>query len=162
MGIGAGLLPWPKDLPLDVATKCYRSARNAAKTDAERATEAIAKIRKLIENGERFIDATNEGQADRPIKIPPKSIGVRFTKDGRLKYGILDAAMTKILRTKNAKAIFIKRLAKAGIVSNGHGHAGTVQERLKIERDGKIIERPRLWVIDSQRFSCIANTIGRG
>ena len=91
-------------------------------------------------------------KADRPIKIPSKSIGVRFTKGGRVKYGILDAEMTKIFRTKRAKAIFTKRLAKAGILADGHGHAGTVQERLKIKRNGKIIDRPRLWVIDADKF----------
>ena len=153
MGIDAGLLPWKRSLARKVATKCYRRARNAAKTDQERAAEAVAKLRKLIEEDGRLVDASNRDQADQPIKIPPESIGVRFTKGGRVKYGILDAAMTKILRTKNAKAIFIKRLAKAGLLADGHGHAGTVQERLKIKRDGKIIDRPRLWVIDVKRFS---------
>jgi hypothetical protein len=152
MGIDAGLLPWPKSLPRKVATKCYRRARNDAKTDQERAAEGVGKLRKLIEADGRLVDASDRDQADRPIKIPAKSIGVRFTKDGRVKYGILDAAMTKIFRTKRAKALFTKRLAKEGILADGHGHAGTVQERLKIKHEGKIIERPRLWVIDDARF----------
>ena len=61
--------------------------------------------------------------------------------------------MTKIFHTKRAKALFTKQLAKAGILADGHGHAGTVQERFKIMQGGKIVERPRLWVIDSERFS---------
>jgi hypothetical protein len=153
MGIDAGLLPWPKDLPLNVATKCYRKARNAAKTDEERAAEGIEKLRKLIEEDGRLVDTSNRDQSDRPIKIPAKSIGVRLTKEGRVKYGILDAGMTKILRTKQAKALFTKRLAMAGVLADGHGHAGTVQGRLKIAHGGKIIERPRLWVIDAKKFS---------
>jgi hypothetical protein len=152
IGIDAGLLPWPKSLPRKVATKCYRRARNAAKSDRERAAEGIVKLRKLIEEDGRLVDASNADRTVRPIKIPSKSIGIRFTKEGRVKYGILDAPMSKILRTKNAKAIFIKRLAKAGLLADGHGHAGTVQERLKIKRNGKIIERPRLWVIDAKKF----------
>jgi hypothetical protein len=152
MGIDAGLLPWPKGLPLKVAKKCYRKARNAAKTDQERATEAIAKLRTLIDNGGRFVDASDRDDADRPIKIPAKCIGVRFIKGVRVKYGILDAAMTKILGTKRARALFTKRLAKAGLLADGHGHAGTVQERLKIKHDGKILARPRLWVIDAKKF----------
>jgi hypothetical protein len=157
MGIDAGLLPWPKGLPRKVATKCYRRARNAAKTDQERATEAVATLRKLIEEDGRLVDASNRDRADRPIEIPSRSIGIRFTKGGRLKYGILDEPLTKLVRTKKAKAIFTKRLAKAGLLESGHGHAGTVQERLKIKRNGKIIERPRLWVIDSERFSRSVN-----
>jgi hypothetical protein len=162
MGIDAGLLPWPKSLPRKVATKCYRRARNAAKTDQERATEAAGKLRRLIDEDGRLVDASDWDRADRPIRIPAKSIGIRFTKGGRVKYGILDSAMTKILRTKKAKAIFTKRLAKAGILSDGHGHAGTVQERLKIKRNGKILDRPRLWVIDSEWFSRRVNNGDRG
>jgi hypothetical protein len=153
MGIDAGLLPWPKSLPRKVATKCYRKARNAAKTDQERAAEGIGKLRKLIEGDGGLVDASNGAQAGQPIKIPSKCNGIRFTKEGRVKYGILDEALTKILRTKKAKAIFTKRLAKAGVLGNGHGHAGTIQERLKIERDGKIIDRPRLWVIDAKKLA---------
>jgi hypothetical protein len=162
IGIDAGLLPWPRRLPRKVATKCYRRARNAAKTDRERANEAPAMLRKLIDEDGRLVDASNSDQAGRAIKIPSKCIGVRFMKEGRAKYGILDAAMTKILRTKKAKAIFTKRLAKAGVLADGHGHAGTVQERLKIKRNGKVIDRPRLWVIDAKRFSRIVNTGDRG
>jgi hypothetical protein len=153
IGIDAGLLPWPKSLPRKVAKKCYQKARNAAKTDRERAAEGIEKLRNLIEAEGCLVDASNRDQADRPIKIPAKSIGVRLTKDGRVKYGILDAAMTKILGTKKAKAIFTKRLAEEGILAGGHGHAGTAQERLKIKHEGKIIERPRLWMIDARKFA---------
>jgi hypothetical protein len=103
MGIDAGLLPWPKSLPQKVATKCYRRARNAAKTDQERAAEGVGKLRKQIEADGRLVDASDRDQADQPINIPSKGIGVRFTKGARVKYGILDAAMTKILRTKRAQ-----------------------------------------------------------
>jgi hypothetical protein len=156
IGIDAGLLPWPKSLPRKVATKCYRRARNAAKTDQERAAEGIVKLRKLIEEEGRLVDASNADRTGQPIKIPSKSIGIRFSKGGRIKYGILDEPLTKLVRTKKAKTLFTKRLAKAGLLANGHGHAGTVQERLKIKRDGKIIERPRLWVIDAQGFATLA------
>jgi hypothetical protein len=153
MGIDAGLLPWPKSLPRKVATKCYRRARNAAKTDQERATEGAGKLRKLIEADNRLVDASTRDHADRAIKLGSERIGIKFMKEGRLKYGILDAAMTKILRTKQAKTLFTKRLAKAGILADGHGHAGTVQERLKIMHGGKVIERPRFWVLDAKKFT---------
>ena len=83
----------------------------------------------------------------------PNCVGIRYVKNGRIKYGILDAALAKILGTAKAKTAFTTQLAKAGLLSNGHGHAGTVQERLKIEHEGKIIDRPRLWVIDVKEFS---------
>jgi hypothetical protein len=152
MGIDAGLLPWPRSLPLKVATN-YRKARNAAKTDQERAAEAAAKLHSLMKQPGRLVDASNGQSAGKPIKVTPRCIAIQFVKDGRVKYGVLDAALIKILRTEKAKALFTKGLAKAGLVANGHGHAGTVQERIKIERDGKIIDRPRLWVIDAEQFT---------
>jgi hypothetical protein len=152
MGIDAGLLPWPRSLPRKVATKCYRKARNAAKTDQERAAEAAARLHDLIKQHGRLVDGSNGNRAGQPIKVTPKCIAIQLVKEGRVKYGVFDAALVKILRTENAKTIFTKRLAKAGLVPNGHGHAGTAQERIKIERDGKIIDRPRLWVIDAEKF----------
>ena len=105
MGIDAGLLPWPKSLPQKVATKSYRRARNAAKTDQERAAEGVGKLRKLIEADGRLVDASDRDQADQPINIPSKGIGVRFTKGARVKYGILDAAMTKIFAPNGRSAL---------------------------------------------------------
>jgi len=152
MGIDAGLLPWARGLPRKVVTKCYRKARNAAKTDQERAAEAAARLHHLIKQHGGLADGSDGNRAGGPVKITPKCVAIQFVKDGRVKYGVLDAALIKILRTEKAKATFTKRLAKAGLVPNGHGHAGTVQERLKIERDGKVIDRPRLWVIDAEKF----------
>jgi hypothetical protein len=152
MGIDAGLLPWPRTLPRTVVTKCYRRARNAAKTDQERVAEAAAKLHRLMKKRGRLVDGRDGNRAGRPIKVTPKCVAIRFVKDGRVKYGVLDIALVRVLGTEKAKAIFTKSLAKAGLVLDGHGHAGTVQERLKIDRDGKIIDRPRLWVIDVEKF----------
>ena len=152
MGIDAGLLPWPRGLPRRVATKCYRSARNAAKTDQERAAEAIAKLHHFIETGAGIVDGTHADRSVRPIKISSGSIAIKFIKEGRSKYGFLDEPLRKVLRTKKAKAVFTKRLAKAALLPLGHGHAGTVQEHLKIERDGEVVDRPRLWVLDAAKL----------
>jgi hypothetical protein len=152
MGIDAGLLPWPRNLPRKVATKCYRKARNAARTDEERAANAVAKLHRLIRQNGRLVDGSNGKRAGKPIKVTPKCVAIQFVKEGRVKYGVLDAALIKILGTEKAKAVFTRGLAKAGILSDGQGHAGTVQERITIERGGKVIERPRLWVIDAEKF----------
>ena len=153
MGIDAGLLPWPASLPLKVVTKCYRKARNSAKTAHERAAEATAKLQRLLKQDRRVVDASNRGPGAKPLKLTGRCIAIRYIKEGRTKYGVLDDALLKILGSKAAKASFTKGLASAGLLPKGHGHAGTVQERIKIERDGEIIERPRLWVIDAEAFS---------
>jgi hypothetical protein len=153
MGIDAGLLPWPRSLPREVVTKCYRKARNAAKTNQERVAEAAGRLHQLIHKPGRLVDASNDLRAGRPIKVMGKCLAIQFAKDGRVKYGVLDSALVKILRCKKAKALFVQRFAKSGLLADGHGHAGTAQQRLKIERKGKIIDRPRLWVIDARKFA---------
>jgi hypothetical protein len=160
MGIDAGLLPWPRSLPRKVATKCYRKARNAARTDEERAAKAAGKLHRLMKQHGRLVDASNRNSAGKPIKVTPKCIAIQFVKDGRVKYGVLDAALVRVLGTEKAKQVFTKGLAEAGLVANGHGHAGTVQERLKIERGGNIIDRPRLWVIDAEKFARLMSKRG--
>jgi hypothetical protein len=152
LGIAAGLLPWPENLPLQVVTKCHRKARNAAKTDQERAAETAAKLHSLIRQRGRVLDAPRNNERSRPIKVTRRCIAIRYFKDGRLKLGILDRALQKIFGTKKAKAAFTRGLAKTGLLSHGHGHAGTIQERLTIERAGRIIKRPRLWSIDAEKF----------
>jgi hypothetical protein len=153
LGIDAGLLPWARALARKVVIKCYRKARNSAKTDQERVAEAGLKLDRLIRTNDRIVDASDGRRGSGPIKVSSNCVAIRYVKDGRVKYGVLDAALTKILGTAKANTTFTSQLAKAGVLSNGHGHAGTVQERLKIEHEGKIIERPRLWVIDAKKFS---------
>jgi hypothetical protein len=114
MGIDAGLLPWPRSPPRKVATKCYRKARNAAKTDQERAGEAAGRLHHLMKQHGRLVDASKGNRAGKPIKVTPKCIAIQFVKDGRVKYGVLDAALIKILRTEKAKALFTKGSPRQG------------------------------------------------
>src|SRR4029077_21245894 len=67
MGIEAGILPWPKFFPLKVATKCYRKARNAAKTRRERVSDAAAPLRRLIDQPRRVVAVALAG--NKPTKV---------------------------------------------------------------------------------------------
>ena len=55
--------------------------------------------------------------------------------------------------------MFTKQLASAGLLADGHGHAGTVQERITIKRNGQVIRRPRLWVIDAAEVGSLSAPI---
>jgi hypothetical protein len=151
LGIDAGLLPWPRRLP---------KARNAAKTDQERVAEAAGRLHQLLQKPGRLMDASDDLRAGRPIKVTGNCVAIQFVKGGRVKYGLLDSALVKILHSQKAKTLFTNKLAKSGILVDGHGHAGTAQQRLKIERKGKIIDRPRLWVIDAKKFARFASKQG--
>jgi uncharacterized protein DUF927 len=153
MGIDAGILPWPKSLPLKAATKCYRKARNAAKTSRERASDASTKLGRLLSRPGREMDFFMSKQSNKPIKVSKKCLAIRYRKGGRAKIGLIDAALSRIIGSTQAKRIFIKGLVRAGLIQEGHGHAGTTQERIKIERAGKTNARTRLWVMDADELS---------
>jgi hypothetical protein len=146
MGIEA-----PKSFPLKVATKCYRKARNAAKTSRERGSDAAATLRRLIDQPRQVVAVASAG--NKPTKVTRRTVAIRFIKDDRKKFGILDDALLRILGSRKAKAIFTAELAKAKLIPKGHGHAGTIQDRIPIKRNGGIIARPRLWVIDAAGLS---------
>jgi Domain of unknown function (DUF927) len=125
MGIDAGILPWPTSLPLKVAIKCYRKARNAAKTTRERVSEAPIKLRRLLSQPGRVVDASVSRQSNEPIRVSKRTLAIRYGKGRRAKIGVFDAALSKSLGSSRSKTSFMKGLVAAGLVRNGHGHAGT-------------------------------------
>jgi hypothetical protein len=153
MGIKAGLLPWPDSLPLQVASRCYRRARRSAKTAKEQVIETAAKLHRLLLNEDRVVDAPSGQGHDNAIEITKRCIAIRYRKDGRRTFGVLDDALLKLLGSPKAKAAFTKFLATAGLVRDGHGRAGTVQERFKNERNGELYDSVRVWCSDAKRFS---------
>ena len=159
LAVRAGILPWPPVLPIKVATKCYRKARNAANTSRERVAEAAGKLHDLITNGSRVVDAITSHRSGKPIKITDDCVAIRYRKEGRTKIGILDDALLNVLGSKRAKAVFTQKLQTAGLVADGHGHAGTVQERIPILRHGKVIRRPRLWVITAEDLGSLRKPV---
>jgi hypothetical protein len=87
---------------------------------------------------------------------------MRYAKNGRATFGVFDEALLDLITTQSAKRILTSMLAEHGIVSKGHGHAGTVQERLPIVRNGHRIDRPHVWAIDIAKLNkFIAKKPGR-
>jgi hypothetical protein len=149
LGVRAGLLPWPKDYPSKVAVKCYRRARESAKTTEERADDAIVKLATLLSERQRVV-TVNPGQ--QPTNLTRRCIAIRYHKQGRLTFGVLDQTLLRLLGSRKAKSKFTKGLVESGLIASGHGHAGTVQEHIRIVRDGKIVDRPWVWAIDVEKF----------
>jgi hypothetical protein len=155
------ILPWPKSFPFKVAAKCYRKARDAAKTADERTQHAVAKVCGLIEEPKRVVKATYGRK--KPITVAPQTIAIRYNRNSREKIGLLDDALMQILGSTKAKTAFTDELAKASLLSSGHGHAGTKQLRIPIRRRGrKVTPRPRAWVLDAQAFEKFAKQLKRG
>ena len=95
----------------------------------------------------------NNQQANEHIRVSKKCIAIRYSKGGRAKIGLFDAALSKIIGSVKAKRIFMKELAKEGLFQEGHGHAGTRQERIKIKHAGQASARTRLWVLNADELS---------
>ena len=153
MGIKAGLLPWSDSFPLQVVNRCYRKARRSAKTAKEQTIDVAAKLHRLVLNKDRVVNALPAKGRNPAIKITNRCIAIRYRKNGRRKFGVLDDALLKLLGSPKAKVAFVKFLATAGLVRGGHGHAGTIQERFKNKRGGKLHSSVRVWCIDAKRFS---------
>jgi hypothetical protein len=145
----AGLLPWQPILALKVATKCYRKARTAARSPGERVTDAAMKLHRFLKDDTRVAHRRTDGK---PIMITNRTVGIPYQKDGRLKFGVLDRALLKTVGSRKAKKSLAKVLVDAGAINGGHGHAGTLQERISTIRNGKISKRTRLWVVDGRRL----------
>lgn len=108
---------------------------------------------RLLLNEDRVVDVPSGKGHDTAIEITKRCIAIRYCKDGRNILGVLDDALLKLLGSPKAKAAFTKFLATAGLVRDGHGRAGTVQERFKNERNGELYDSVRVWCIDAKRFS---------
>lgn len=159
IGIEAGLLPWHPQLPLEVVTRCHRKARRAASSENERFAETAAKLSRALRKPGRVIDGTI---GRRTITVTKRCVAIRYLKNGKRRIGVLDDALLKLLGTPKAKTAFTKGLTTAGVVREGHGHAGTVQERINIMRNGKVSDRVRLWSIDAEKFLHLTKNEGAG
>jgi hypothetical protein len=47
----------------------------------------------------------------------------------------------------------MKGLRKARVIGQGHGGAGTVQERIMVKRGGVEINKVRVWSLDAKKFA---------
>jgi hypothetical protein len=151
LGTDAGLLPWPRTLALKDATKCYRKARAAARGHTERVNGAATKLLRLLKQPGRIVD-----QGSKPIKLTKRTLAIRYKLNGRTNLGMLDQALLKVLGTKRAKEAFAKKLKSAGVLKEGHGHAGTREEAISTIRNGQLSKRTRLWVVDAAKFKLFA------
>jgi hypothetical protein len=147
LGIAANILPWSPEFAFAVARKCYRKARMAA-SDAEAPRPALENLKQLIDNNGVKV-SVNERT---PIHLPQDCAVLRYKRQGRVRYGLLDDALLGLCGSRKAKSAFTDSLAAAGVLADGHGHAGTVQERIPIARRGHVTKKPRLWVIDAKKF----------
>jgi hypothetical protein len=136
-----------------VAEKCYRAARKAAMTDDERAHDGLARLPQLLADPRRVVRRS----PSTPTPLKRRTLAIEYRQGKRLKYGLLNGALTNLLGGKKARLIFTTSLAKAGLTGTGQGHAGTVQRRLPVRVNGKTIRRPRLWVVDARKLSRLSS-----
>jgi hypothetical protein len=162
IGIEARLLPWTRAFAMKVVAKCYRAAWFAAMSDvtpSDRgiALDSLAKFDRVINRDGRLVDAKRDARGKSTANFDPKTVGVRFSKQGRVKLGIRDQALRRLFKEHRVRTLLTQLLADLGIADRGHGHAGTTQEHITITDQGRVIPKPRLWVLDLDRYAEIAS-----
>ncbi|WP_338692479.1 DUF927 domain-containing protein [Bradyrhizobium sp. 26S5] len=156
IGIEAGILPWEQSLPLCAASRCYRRARRAVTTEHDRFIEQARRLDRLLKQKGRVADYNGRT----PVVLTGGCLALRYRKKGRKKIGLLDQALSDFAGSSASKAKFTTALIASGLMEEGHGHAGTVQERIEIERQGTVSNRIRLWCIDERKLASLLDREG--
>jgi hypothetical protein len=90
LGIKSGVLPWPEELPLKVAIKCYRRACKGASSDAEIARDLAKRLFKTVMRPGRLVLVPKSAASRSPLTCPPGCVGLRYHRDNREKIGLFD------------------------------------------------------------------------
>ncbi|UGY16793.1 DUF927 domain-containing protein [Bradyrhizobium septentrionale] len=149
MGIESGILPWRQSLPSCAARRCYRRARRAVMTERDGFIEQAGRLDLLLKQKGRVVGYNGRT----PVVLTGRCLAIRYRKSGRDKIGILDRALADFAGSSASKVKFTTAMSTLGLIGDGHGHAGTVQERIQIERQGTVSDRIRLWCIDERKLA---------
>ena len=79
--------------------------------------------------------------------------GDSLSKGGKEQNRDSHQALSDFAGSPASKAKLTTALLVAGLLDEGHGHAGTVQERIRIERQGTASNRIRVWCIDEGKLA---------
>ena len=112
LGVSAGILPWTRKFAFSVAKKCYRDARKSA-SDEQPSRHVLQELKRLIDDNSIVVSPGRR----KPLELPPDRVVLQFKKDGRAKYGLLDAALLDHLGSKKAKSAFTGTLDDAGLLA---------------------------------------------
>ena len=134
------------------------------------------------DRSKRIVELTDELMSNRPVATVGKAlctqIRPRIRRDGVAGRSVSPAVLLSATArkakpklgswmmpcsirwgSKKGQVSIYQKLQKAGLVADGHGHAGTVQERIPIKRHGKIVRRPRLWVINADDLGSLRKPV---
>jgi hypothetical protein len=149
-----GLVPWPKSLPMEVATHAYNTSTASRDPEDAQVTKAI----KLIAGATNH-DAgdTNHdgyfvycGVDDRPPNFPSTAIGLKVVHDNGQEEWLLHHNRFKILGVNNAiVARVIKRLLDRKVLLPSKNATKSRQPRVRV--DGTL-KKIRCWHLDVSRL----------
>ena len=149
------IVPWPKMWPVHAAEHCYYLAVNAVRRDADVAAKKLRLIANLADDPIRFVP-TKSGTAQ-PVLLDGKMLGFRTSYHGRDVLAFRDGSLDAFAGTRKVRALLLERLQKHNLLLGGHGHAGTTQLPLPVVLDGRVIRKPRFWIINLKRLLSAAS-----
>ena len=149
-----GILPWPKEWAFIVAERCYHLALQTVRADSVSIADKIRLLASLTRDASRFVNV----KSGEPIKFRETMLGVRTRYKNQKVLAIRDGALDIFAGSAAASAQIIEQLrSKSILVGHGQGHAGTTQLEIPIVVGGRLIRKPRFWIIDPSRLCAFAS-----
>jgi hypothetical protein len=113
---------------------------------------AVRKLRKNANNQKLFPICSLRLK---PVfELRSSALGIKCTYKGQPVLGVRDEALGRVAPPEARKAL-IAHLRGAKLLVKGHGKVGTVQVTRPLRVGGKLIQKPRLWMIDKKRLRAL-------
>lgn len=143
-----GLLPWPKNLPMDAATHAYRTSMVSRDPEDAEVTKAIKLIAGAAVNDGYFVFS---GPNEREPSFPSGAIGMTVVHGGDREEWLLHHNRFASLGVhETIVARVIRRLLDRKVLLPSKNTTKSFQRRVRLD-DG-IVKKERFWHLDSDRL----------
>jgi len=150
LAVEAGILPWPKGWPLKAITRCHRRAMRAIRTDQVQATSIVKWLASQSGNPASFL--TVKSSTRRAIRFDDRTLGLRTQYRGKAVLAIRDEALLERAGSRTTMKAVITELQRGQMLVGGHGRRRTTQLPVSINLAGRLVNKPRFWLVESRRL----------
>lgn len=150
LAVEAEILPWHKAWPRKAVSRCYRRAVGAIRSEQVLADKVIRVLASKATDTKRFVPVKTGGKA--VIRFGDLTLGLLTKYRDKGVLAVRDEDLRKLAGSKAVLKKIIEELQTGHLLLGGHGQRRTTQLLVRIYVSKKKINKPRFWLIDSQRL----------